>query len=83
MRKETKQPLELKLQTSIDRMQANNDEITLLLQSICEKLGGIIGYKHKEKSYYRVLVSTGEKEYDLYDLIDQTEKHIQKLESKK
>ena len=69
--------LHSKLQASIDRMQVNNDEVSLLLQTLCRRLGDLIGYKHEKKRYYRVVVNTGEKEYDVYDLIEQVERYIE------
>jgi len=68
--------LHSKLQKSIDRMQSNNDELSLLMQTLCQKLGDLIGYKHKEKSFYRILVHVKDKKYDAYDLIEQTEEYI-------
>ena len=69
--------LHSKLQASIDRMQSNNDELAVLLQALCLRLGNLIGYKHKKKECYRVYVSIKEKEYDVYDLIEQTERYIE------
>ena len=69
--------LHSKLQVSIDRMQSNNDELSLILQTLCQRLGDLIGYKHEKKRYYRVVVNTGKKEYDVYDLIEQVEKYIE------
>jgi len=73
-----KENLHKKLQASIDRMQGNNDELSLLLQTLCRKLGDLIGYKHRKKRYYRVLVSINGEEYDVYDLIKQTEKYFER-----
>ena len=69
-----------KLQLSLDRMQLNNNELSILLQTLCQKLGDLIGYKHKKKRYYRVLVNANNKEYDVYDLIEQTEEYIKEKE---
>ena len=70
--------LHSKLQASIDRMQSNNDELSRLMQTLCQRLGDLIGYKHEEKGFYRVLVSVDNKEYDVYDLIEQVEDYVEK-----
>ena len=59
------------LQKSIDNIQENNDGLTLLLATYATKLGKAIGYKHREKSFYRILVNTNNKEYDMYDLLEE------------
>lgn len=72
--------LHSKLQDCIDRMQSNNDELSCLMQTLCRRLGDLVGYKHKKKNCYRILVSTNDKEYDVYDLIEQVEEFIKKHE---
>lgn len=42
-----------------------------IIQTLCQILGDLIGYKHKKKRYYKVLVVINDKEYDVYDLIEQ------------
>ena len=80
--KRMKEILHSKLQDCIDKMQSSNDEITTFLQALCLRLGDLINYKHKEKGCYRILVSINDKEYDVYDLIEQVEEHIKYKEIK-
>ena len=64
------------LQASINRLQLNNDELSSLLSTLCQKLGYLVDYKHKEKKHYKVFVNIDGKYYDVYDLIKQTEEYI-------
>ena len=68
--------LHAKVQASLDRMQANYDELSLVLQKLCQRLGDLIGYEHKKKSSYRILVNANNREYDVDDLIEQAEEYL-------
>lgn len=64
------------LQKSINNMQKQNNEITILLMDYAYKLGKAIGYKHKDRPIYRIIVGVGDKNYDMYDLLEQTLAYI-------